>query len=792
MLKNYWKIIVRNFLKYKSYAVVNVLGLGIGIAAMVWGYQDYQFSFSFDNFHKDRDNVYRALTYKKDGDGLRGIFPMAAVQLAKLDFSGIKSAVRYEGNGINVRHDTSETFAEQVHFTDPAFFELFNFPVIEGKQDISDPNAVLITEKTAIKYFGKQDAIGKTLTFYAGERYARILTVAGVLKDIPVNSTLQFGMITNFDNLLQEDGTKYQPDDWSLFLDAAFFYVPNPANAARLEKELTKYLPLQNKAREDAKVSGFKLVTLRQSAGWQEDMISSNFLYRRPGDAAAFGPLVLAFLIFLSACLNFSNTTVANAGRRLKEIGMRKVMGSTYRQLMMQLLAECGIIVVASVLLSVLLNSWWLPEFNSMFDGVDVQADYFHDTHLLIFIGCMVVGATFLAGTYPAFYVSRFSPTSIFRGTVRFSSSNLFSRLMLGLQLSIAIITVIASISFARNAAFQRNYDYGYNIESNMVVSLNDSVTYAALKNRLSTVPGIISIAGARHHIGYTHRNLVAEAYGIKKEINYLEIGRGYAETMGLKMAAGRGFDDGLESDYKDAVLITENMAALYGWSDFQAVGKRVRLDSVDYTVVGTLKDFHPAGLFDPIQPMALRLVKDDQLRFLVVKAKLGDLTDVFGKVRDAWKSLFPTKPFNGSYQNDLIVNAYRVSNSIAIIFKWFGIVSILLTATGLFALVSLTTLKKMKEIALRKVVGAGSRHILLLINKGYIWIFVVAAVLGCYAGLAMTKLLLDLIFKINAGVSTASLLWSVGVLFAIAAFTSGIKVWQAVKTNPVKLLTAE
>lgn len=792
MLKTYWKIVFRNFRKYKSYAIINVLGMGIGIAAMVWGYQTYRFSFGFDDFHRDRDNVYRGLTIKKDGEGLRGIFPMAAVRMAKQDFSGIKAVVRYEGSGVNVRHDTSETFAEEVHFTDPAFFELFNFPVIAGTQDIGDPDAVLVTETTAKKYFGSQDPIGKTLTFYAGEEYAKILTVKGVLKDVPLNSTLQFGMITNFDNLLKEGGRKIQPQDWSLFLDAAFFYIPDPANASLVERELKKYLPLQNRAREDSKVSGFKLVTLRQSAEWQEDMISNNALYRRPGDAAAFGPLVLAFLIFLSACLNFSNTTVANAGRRLKEIGMRKVMGSTYRQLMAQLLSECGVIVVASILLSILFNNWWLPVFNSMFEGVDVKADYVHDVRLLVFLGCMLVGTTLLAGTYPAFYVSRFSPTSIFRGTVKFSNSNLFSRLMLGLQLSIAIITVISSIAFARNATFQRNYDYGYHIEGNMGVVLTDSIAYTALKNRLASVPGITALAGASHHIGFAYRNMVAESGGIRKEVNYLEVGRGYTEAMGLKLAAGRGFDAGQESDYQDAILITEKMAAIYGWNSAQALGKRIRLDSVDYMVVGTLKDFHPASLFDLSQPIAMKLVKENKLRFLVVAANAGELTGVFGKVRDVWKSLFPLKPFNGFYQNQLKAKAYQVSRSIATIFEWFGIVSILLTATGLFALVSLTTLNKMKEIALRKVVGAGPRDILLLINKGYFWIFLVAAALGCFAGLAMTRLLLDLIFKINVGVSTTSLVLSVGALFIIAAFTTGIKVWQAIKTNPVKLLRAE
>lgn len=791
MLKNYFKIIFRNLRRYKSYTIINIIGMAIGIAAMVWGYQDYKFSFSFDNFHTHRDQVYRALTYRKDAEGMRGVFPMPAVQRAKADFAGIRDAVRLDSRGVNIRYGNHETFSERVHFTDPSFFDMFNFPLVAGSNDLNDRNALVITEKMAKKYFGSEDPIGKTLNFYAGENYARVLTVKGVLKDLPINSTLRFDMLTHFDNLLTNDGKKIEPDNWSLYLEAAFFYIPDPANAVLLEKEMVKYLPQQNKATPDAEISAFKLVTLRQAASWF-DMIRTNYLYQRPSDAATYGPLVLAFLIFLSACLNFSNTTVAYAGRRLKEIGMRKVMGSTYAQLMGQVLAECGMIVIASILLSMLLNSWWLPVFNSMFQGVKVQADYVHDTGLLIFLGCMLLGATVLAGGYPAFYLSRFSATSIFRGTVKFGGTNLFSRIMLGLQLSIAIITVTAAIGFARNAAFQRNYDYGYNIESTIVLNLNDTTTFTAIKNKLSSIPAITALTGTRHHIGFGWRSVSAESENMKKEVNFMEIGRDYPQTMGLKVVAGRGFDTHMESDYNNSLLITEKMAAAYSWTPSRALGKSINIDSTNFTVVGVLKDFHSDVLFQPLEPVALKLVKENKFQYLIVQAKPKDLTAVFNQVKTAWSSLYPAKPFNGFYQNRIKAEAYEVTNSIATIFLWFGLVSILLTATGLFALVSLTALKKMKEIALRKVVGAQSRHILVLINKGYFWIFIISAMLGCCAGWSLTKLLLDLIFKINSGVNAGSLLWSVIVLFSIAAVTSGIKVWQAIKTNPVKLLRSE
>ena len=274
--------------------------------------------------------------------------------------------------------------------------------------------------------------------------------------------------------------------------------------------------------------------------------------------------------------------------------------------------------------------------------------------------------------------------------------------------------------------------------------------------------------------------------------MDFLEVGRDYPDVMGLKLTAGRGFDKGMDADYDNALLITEKTAALYGWSAATALGKQMRIDSARFTVTGVLKDFHAATLFEPTPPIAIRLGRESRFHYLLISAGPKDLAAVHEKVRLVWKSLFPLKPFNAFYQNQVKEQAYEINASTATIFGWFGIVSILLTATGLFALISLTTMKKMKEIALRKVVGATPRHILVLINKSYVLILAVSALLGSLAGLALTRMLINMIFKINSGVGLDSLLWAVIVLFLIAAVTSGIKVWEAVRANPVKLLRAE
>ncbi len=788
MFLNYFKTAFRNLWHYKSYTLINIIGLAIGIAAMVWGYQNYRFSFSYDSFHPDIDHVYRGLTDRQGGEGDYGVFPLAAVQSAKNDFAGITDVVKYNKRMLNIKSGKDETFTETVSFTDPSFFKLFNFPLITGSNDLNDHSAVLITEKNAEKYFGKTNPVGKTLLFYAGENFSFPLTVKGVIKNPPFNSTLQFDFITNFDNMLQPNGTKVSADDWSLLLDAAYFKIPNNADVAGIAAGMKKYLPVQNNAREDWKATAFKFITVRENASLN-NVIRSDSLYERPGDAAAFGAFYTAILILLCACLNFSNTTVARSNRRLKEIGMRKVMGSTQRQLIAQMLIECAVIVFAAILLSVVLNNFWLPLFNKMFVYVDVQANYLHDTNLLLFLAGMLVFTTLLAGAYPAFYISRFNATSIFRGSIKFGGSNLFSRIMLGMQISISIIAVIGGIAFAKNAAFQNTFDFGFNIHNTLGVYVKDKNTYDALKNEMAKLPQVTAMAGTKNHIGFDYRREVTEAEGIKKETKFLEVGKDYVQTMNLKMAAGRGFDNALQADYDHAILVSEKYAAMYGWKPADALGKQVHVDTATYFVVGVLKDFHSASLFEPSDPVVMKLTPEDNYRCLIIQAKNSDLTSVYKTTERTWKKLFPLQPFNAFYQDQMIAETYRVSTAIAKIFSWLAIITILLTATGLFALMSLTLLKRMREIALRKVVGATPKDIYLLINKGYFWIILAGTAFGTYAGWLLVKLLLNQIYQINAGVATSTLIMSVVMMILIALFATGIKIFQAIKTKPVDLL---
>ena len=786
MLFNNIKLIFRNLWSGKFYSVINILGLSVGITCIVWAYQNIRFCYSFDNFHPDQEHIFRVITKIDGGELYNGYCPLPLGTFAKKEYSSIVETVRLENSYFAIKGTQEESFNARVQYTDPAFFDFFNFPLISGNHDLTDRSAVLITQSEAKKFFGNKDPIGQTLLLHAGDSIQQPMIVKGVLKDIPMNSSIQIGILTNMLNYIKGDGKPLLNDDWSWMADGVFLKIPNPSDAGRLAKDFEKYFPLVYNARKDIKPIQFALRPLSMLS--DRKGLNNNSMNSRPDDSATFAPLVLAILILLSSCLNFANTTVSRSNTRLKEMGVRKVLGSTKSQLIVQQLMECSIIVLIALLLSILMSAWWLPKYNSMFEGIEINAHYLQDMPLLRFVLIIPFLVTLIAGIYPAYYISRYNATQIFRGGIKLGGTNLFSRVLLGFQIVIAFITVTAGFGFARNSKFQRDYSVGYNQNNTLGVVLKSN-QYVAMRDALSTIPDIKGIAGSRGHLGFDWRNLPIESEGIKKEIKYIEVGEHYVDVMVIKLVNGRSFKEQNESDIKRSLIISENLCAAYGWKPDQALGKHLIMDTINYAVIGVCKDMYMGSFFNELSPIALALGPTSAYRNLIVQVDQSKLIKVYDQIKAKWTSLFPLKPFDGFYQDQIAAEAQRVNNSIATIFFWFAIISILLTSTGMFSLISLTILKKTREIAIRRVVGASLGDITIILNKSYLFVFIIAAFLGIYSGWSLTKLLMDLIFKVNIGVNmTTILLAFIGICLLIMVVL-GIKVYQVGRMKPASVL---
>ncbi len=796
MFANYCRIIFRNLGKTRLYAFINILGLGIGIAAMIWGIQVYRFYAAFDHFNRNREQVYRVLITVAGGDGIKGPCPAPVGAAAVGDYPVVQQAVRWESRPMSIVAAGKDPFAAEAHFTGPAFFDLFTFPLIRGRAQLSDPSTVLITETGAKKFFGEADPLGKTLTLYSDQPYKKLLTVTGILKDPPANSSLQFETLTSTDNYLWFDGSPDRKDDWGHLSDAMFVKLADPRQAEQLGKGFSRYIPLEQAARQDIKVTSFSLQSLSQTAA-ESGVIDKNTMLERPDDAGVYAPLILAILILLSACLNFANTTVAQSRRRLKEIGVRKVMGSSTREIMGQQLLECALIVLPAIGLAMLLDWLWLPVYNGMLVHLDLRASYWQDHILqLVLVGLFFI-VTVLAGAYPAFYISGFNATSIFRGAVRFGGSNLFSRFLLGLQIVITFITLITSVAFARNAAFQRDYDYGYERRDIMGIWLPPGKDGKILRDELNRIPQIQQLAGVRDQIGFSYHTWALEAEGKHKECTYLEVAPGYTNLMGLRLVAGSlpatpssgSGGNGANGGPQQSMLINEKLAFALGWKPAEAIGRVIRKDeNTSCRVVGVVKDFAQNSFGDPIQPLAMCLISPEQASQWVIRARPGQLAAVYDQVRSIWARLYPDTPLNSYFQDEVGVFVMRLNAIITRIFSGFALISIFMAATGMFALVSLTVLKRLREIAIRKVVGARGRHIFRLIGVGYGRIFLLSSIIGCALGYLLARQLMDMIFRINAGVRMDSLVISFGsiLLMSGAIIASRVGYLSRVRTTDV------
>lgn len=799
MYLSYFRILVRNLRKTSLYVFINILGLGIGIAAMIWGIQVYRFNTSYDSWHRNREHIFRVLITVAGGEGLKGPCPGPLSAAAVRDYPVVQQAVRWEGRGLSIQAPTRDPFAVQVHFTDPSFLDLLSFPLTRGAARLSDPSTVLITETAAKKFFGATDPIGKTLVLYSDLPFKKPLTVTGILKDPPVNSSFQFETLTAMDNYLNFDGSPLRRDDWAHISDAVFLKLADPRQAAQLNKAFNRYIPLEQAARQDLKVTSFALQSLSQTAA-ESGVIDKNAMLERPGDAGVYAPLILAILILLSACLNFANTTVAQSRRRLKEIGIRKVMGSSLRQIMIQQLMECALIVLPAIGLAMLLDYWWLPVYNGMLIHTDIRASYLQDHTLQLALAVLFVVVILVAGAYPAFYVSRFNATSIFRGAVRFGGSNLFSRCLLGLQIVITFITLITSFAFVRNATFQRDYNYGYRREDIMGVWLPQGTNPNVLRDELSRIPGVQQLAGVRDQIGFSYHSWPLEAEGKKKECTYLEVGPGYTDLMGLRLVAGSlpqlpqtPQTPQPAEGAQQKMLINEKLAFAMGWSPAESIGRTIRKDAnTTCLVVGVLKDFTQNSFGDPIHPLAMCLISPEQASQWVIRARPGHLGEVYDQVKAAWARLYPASPLVSYFQDEVSVFTMRINVIITKILSGFALISILIAATGMFALVSLTVLKRLREIAIRKIVGARGRHIFWLVGGGYWRIFLVSSVLGCAIGFLLSRQLMDMIFRINAGVRPDSLVLSFLGILVLSSAIIGSRVLYLARVKTTEILKTE
>ena len=791
MFRNYLLVTFRNLLKNRVFTIINIIGLGIALSVCIVAFFNNMFFYKFDRTHENFDKIYRINSFR-DMQGREqeyGIVPATLGLEVKKDIPGIEKSARLMRTRSPVK-EGEDIFPTQVSYVDPEFLEIFTFPIVLGDhKSIESQGNVLVSRTMATKLFGEEYPIGKTVSIVNDRNKEFTYTVSAVFADLPENSSFRIDILSHFDNFLLM--WEVNDADWKIWTTALFIQVPDKSLLPSITQSLKNYLPVQNRAREDFRINRFILVPLKE-VGENTREIWSSGLFPSLHPAAVIAPPIMAFFILLIACFNFANTSISTFSKRLKEIGLRKTFGGQRRQLVIQFMFETLIICLMALMLGIAFAEFLVPAYSSLWAYMSIELTFAKYAFFWVFLVLLLLLTGFIAGVYPAMYVSSFSPVNVLKGASPFRGSGKLSSILLTLQFTISIMALVMGIVFAKNANYQETLDLGYDRDKLIVVPIAPEY-FTSFRNEVITNPKIISAEGTQNHIGFGSYRRPIKDEEKQLEVDVMDIGPGYARTMGLRLVEGRLFDESREAaDRTNAsIIVNQKLVNDFAWEE--AVGRSVTLyDTTRLTVIGVVEDFYIGGLWEEIEPAMLRLSPTDQYGVLAVRANPEDLPEVLEYLNLKWKSRSTNYVFGGMLQEDTLQEAKDINESIMKVDLFLAIVAALLSLIGMYNLVSLDIIRRTKEMGIRKINGAPVPLIMFLVSKKFLIVLVVASLLGCAGGYYMSFMLLDSIWDYFVVIKAGILLLSASIMFVATILTIIFKVTRAAMKNPVVSLRYE
>jgi putative ABC transport system permease protein len=794
MFKNYIKIAWRNFAKNKVFSLINILGLTIGITCCLMIFLYINNEFSVDKFHSQGDNIYRVMRgFDESGKKSRVPYLSPPYATALLnDFSAeVEKAVRVMPTNALITYDDKAFNENKVYITDADFFTLFSFPLIKGdkKTALKDPASVVITETTAKKYFGDGDPMGKTIVLDKELQ----LKVTGVARDLPSNSHLNFDLVFPLSNYYNEDWFRIWINN-NLFT----YVLLNPKTSKeQVEKRFPDFM---NKYMGETMAqfgSKFDLALTPLSEIYFEP--ASSFDNVKHGDkTVVYIFLSIAVLILLIACINFMNLSTIRAVERSKEVGLRKVMGALRNHLVWQFIGESILLTLIACVLSLGLLQLLMPLYNQLL-GHSLTVSW-NTAPLYLFLAAVIALVGFLAGSYPAFFLSAFSPIQALKGKLRLGKGgSIFRQTLVVLQFSISVLLIIGTIVIMRQMNYIKGKELGYAKEHVVVVPLNNndiSNNRINFKNELLTNSNISSVSlmsGEPGGFFDIHNFKVEETNDQVWKFRTTFADFEYVKTLGLKIIAGRDFSSQYSTDTTSAVLISRTAATTMGFSPEQAVGKwilnTIRDNNNRRKIVGVVEDFNFLSLKESMDGLVISPSEDR--RVVVIKTTAGNPSASLAAIQSVYAKLAPVYPFEYNFLDQKFDTIYKTDLRQQTILGLFSGLAIFIACLGLFGLASFTATKRTREIGVRKVLGSSAGNVVMLLSKDLLKPVLLATFIAIPLGYYFMSNWLQ-----NFAYRTSMHWW----IFALAAFiTIGIALitvsFKAIKvalTNPIKSLRSE
>ncbi len=799
MFKNYFKTAFRNLRKNKLYSAINIFGLTVGLAAclLIGVYINHELS--YDKFNVNADRIVRAtMEYKQAGTvNLVATTGTKVGPQFKRTFPSIREYAR-----TFITHDVikngDKVFDEpRVLYADEPFFKIFSFHIIEGNAAtaLDAPDKMVITKSMAKKYFGNEDPINKTLN--SGSKDFRI---SAVCEDAPQNSQIKFDFVTQFANL----GNNVKNETWWTANWITYFLLQNKKDIPQLQQQISNYMKTPQ-VRADAGLGGNDYLTYHLEPLTKVHLYSALPGFEPNSSITYIYMLALiALLILVIACANYTNLATAQSTGRSGEIGMRKVMGASKRQVFFQFISESSAITFVAAAIAFLLSVFLIPYFNDI-TGKHFTPDVLMQPIPIVALMIFTVVVSFFAGLYPALVLSGTQIMGVLKKGFSFTGgNNLLRKTLIVAQFGISIFLIIYTVIILQQMHFMQTKNLGYNKDHVVVLPIDRDMfkNFESLKAAFTAVPGVEAITASYQtpeNVGWGDGITAIDEKG-KHEIslNAMPVDLDFTKTMKMQMVAGRDFQQSdfamMDTTNKNAnccqpFIINETLAKKIGWVPQKAIGKTID-KGVTGPVVGVVKDFNFTSLHNPIGPMLIFL-RRDLSRDYMIRINGNNTKQTLAGIETVWKQRIPERPFNYHFLDDDYNKLYLSEQKISELFGVAAGLAIVLACLGLFGLAAFTTVQRTKEIGIRRVLGANISSITLLIAKNFLELIGIAILIAIpLAWWAGNKWLQDFAYRINVPAYIFVIVALVAAL--IALITVSFQAIKAAMANPVESLRSE
>lgn len=785
MIANYFKIALRNMMKHKIYATINIFGMSLAFLCGLLLFLNAFFELSFDDFFPNGNRIFKVYSQSQNVKGLERSSTMAypAAPTFKNEIDDIEFSTRFMWGGNNIIYNEKKIDV-QINFVDADFFKVFNFAIASGNKvnPLSDLSNAVVTKHAAKKIFNTENPIGKIIKVRVQNEW-KDLTVTAVMEDFPENSSIKFDVLARPE--IRGDYAENK-NNWNMQHHDVYIKITSSSSQNNVESKFrnlrAKYFPIDSldliKAgyKKDSKgdYTSFKLLPINQihfdnEVGSGQSTVSKTYIYTL---------LLICFFILSIACFNFINLNIAQSFTRAKEVGVRKSLGASTKQIFLQVWGESFMICILALAVGIIAAITLIPYFNQLFDA-KLTLNIFKNPLSILFILLGLSIISLFAGGYPALIISNYNTASVLKGKITLKKPGIFRNTLIVLQFAMACLLMSCTLIAYNQFDFMCNMPLGFNKNDVISVPLQTDVNgrniINQLRNKLISQPAILTISGSNINFGIGKdggSSMLSRGFEFNDKsifTNWMSVDYDFIKTMDIKLLNGRDFSPSSISDTSEGVLVSEAMAKQFGAND--VLGLNFKLDTAmpNLKILGTFADFHLYSLHQKTEALTIDIHPNANINYALIKTNGKNPKEAMTLVEQAFKQIQPGKQFEASFLNENTERWYQKEKRLSVLLGISSIIAILLSCLGLFALALLMIQQRIKEIGVRKILGASVLSINNLLTKDFIKLVIIAIVIATpTAWILMNKWLQDFPYRIQIN-------WQTSAIVSLAAITISI-----------------